>query len=464
MAEIKENITQEELKMLIEKWKPILEAKNAPKLDTKTYNSTAVILENEEKWIRESAMDSAASDMAQFTPILVPAVRRIFPQLLAHQIVGVQPLASPTGYAYALRYAYSNTTGNPVDGLANVDRGMGNPPVWASQAVVFAKYEPKKDDVIKDSAGTEIGTVVYAEENKALVRLKDPSKPINVGDYKIGTNTVTVSFVMQNEAGYNLIFKNYSGPYDTATGETLGEEMKTMKTTIERIAVEAKTRKLKAEYTFEFAQDLKAVHGLNAEQELINILEYEVTAEIDRELVSAMKAGATIVPDWKYANSPGDQGRWEMEKFRTLFTKITKEANQIAITTRRGTGNFIIASVNVVTALQNLSGFMYAGVPGDLNFGTGIMKVGTLDGKYTIFADTFATQDYVLVGYKGASQFDTGIIYCPYVPLMMQKVIDPSTFQPKIGFMTRYAIANNIFGTNLYYRLFNADFTGSSLA
>jgi hypothetical protein len=250
-------------------------------------------------------------------------------------------------------------------------------------------------------------------------------------------------------------------------------DMRTMKMTVERIQIQAETRKLKAEYTVELAQDLKNVHGLDAEAELINILEYEIGAELDRDLVDLINQKATQTTAWTYGNAPGasstvgfnvSDGRWEAEKIRTLYNRLLREANQIALTTRRGSANFIIASSNVVAALETLQGFMYASVPGQVKPTLGVAKVGTLDGRFTVYMDTFAYYDYITLGYKGSSAFDAGIIYCPYVPLQMQKVVDPDTFQPKIGFMTRDAIAGNLFGVQNYYRSFAVDFTGSSFA
>ena len=290
------------------------------------------------------------------------------------------------------------------------------------------------------------------------------------GTYTVDADDITISYVMNNEAGYNLIFKNYSGWYTTAVGETkgtAGNEMNSMKMSLERKSVEVQTSKLKAEYTIELAQDLKNVHGLDAEAELINILDYEITAEKDRRLVDQINAVATVSTPWVYGavgNASGTaDGRWEQEKFRTLYTKIIKEANQIAITTRRGAGNFIIGSINAITALEGLSSFMYSAVPGQVQAGIGIVKVGTLDGRFSVYIDTFAFTDYITVGYKGQSQFDTGVVYCPYIPLMMQKVVDPKTFQPKIGFMERSATMTNLYGANNYYRRFACDFTGSTL-
>ena len=244
---------------------------------------------------------------------------------------------------------------------------------------------------------------------------------------------------------------------------------------MERTTVTAQTRKLKAEYTLEMAQDLKSMHNMDAESELMNVLQYEIAAEIDRDLVAAINNNATQVTGWAYGNV-GPQtntawnadGQWEVEKFRTLYTRVIKEANRIAITTRRGPGNFIICSVNVVSALEGLNNFLYSSVPNDVGPVGGVTKVGTLDGRFSVYVDTFSdlssTGDYVTVGYKGPSVLDSGVIYCPYIPLMMQKVIHEETFQPAIGVLTRSAIAYNMNGTQNYYRLIPTDFSNSQLA
>jgi hypothetical protein len=246
--------------------------------------------------------------------------------------------------------------------------------------------------------------------------------------------------------------------------------MKSMKMSLERFAVETQSRKLKAEYSMELAQDLKNIHGMDAEAELINILEYEISAELDRELCDAIHQNCTPAGTWAYgttgnivANTVNTaDGRWEIEKFRTLYTRIIREANAVALQTRRGSANFIICSLNVASALETLSNFMYSAIPGNVEPQLGVAKVGTLDGRFTVYLDTFATTDFFIVGYKGNSAFDTGIIYCPYVPLQIQKVTDPNTFQPLIGFMTRDAIVGNLWGAERYYRKVKVDFTGSS--
>jgi hypothetical protein len=508
--------------ILLEKWNDLIVAEGPKLKPVQDADTMAQVLENQEEYSLKEEQ-SNTSDMAPFFPILVPATRRIFPGLLANDIVGVQPLNGPTGYAYAIRFRYGDGAGpvsgpsaNPrdyldyynngaaVDGTdASLQRGDSfGGPRFRSWGLVLANegfdgagaagataqvYFYAADGV---TLGSEGGTVTYGEPGRVLVTLDadfifgSSQLPISGGKAEVGGVDVDMYLALGNEAGFNLIFRNYAAKVTTSRGEQLGQgygdtyqqridEIKTMKMSLERVATEAMTRKLKAEYSMELAQDLKNVHGLDAEQELINIIEYEVAAEIDRELVDKINALAVpSVRPWVYALSTSNiaagsnvsDGRWEQEKFRTLYTRIVKEANTIALTTRRGSGNFIICSTNVATALETLSSFMYSAVPGTVTAGTGVSKVGVLDGRFTVYVDTFAMIDYVTVGYKGPGAFDTGLVYCPYVPLMVQKVVDPNSFQPKIGFMTRYALVENLFGAENYYRRFLVDFAGSSLA
>lgn len=463
--------------ILVEKWSELIESDKAPLVQAKEV--MAQLLENQEVSMNES---SVAADIAQYTPILVPAVRRIFPNLLANELVGVQALKQPTGYAYALRYVYGDGTGQTPTDRGAFNRGLTTGgAVFTDVGLILANTTafPTVASII--SANGVSGTVKYSEAGRTLVSFSsgaDAITAIAVGGAVFGTGfsaTTTVAG-FQNEAGFNLIFKGYAGnagatTWTTAAGETAGANIKNLNLKIERASVEAQTRRLKAEYTLEMAQDLKNIHGLDAEKELINIMEYEIGAELDRELVDLMNAKATVTPTWSYGGaglvtySPTGttpDGRWEAEKIRTLYNRLLREANQIALSTRRGSANFIIASSNVVAALETLQGFMYASVPGQVKPVLGVAKVGTLDGRFTVYMDTFAFTDYVTLGYKGSNTYDSGIIYCPYVPLQMQKVVDPVTFQPKIGFMTRDAIAGNMFGVQNYYRKFLVDFTGSS--
>jgi hypothetical protein len=464
----------------------------------------AQLLENQEQWLTEN--QTAAADIGVFTPILVPTVRRIFPALVANQIVGVQPMSGPTGYAFAWRASYAGD--KSIDGTMDksvqpLHRGQTENsiqgPQFKSVVVLHTAFTTASNiavgDTVRntDSSGGDVhGTVKYFESTDGYVKVlieyamtndtidfaitADPSQPVYYSSTLTAARIVVALY--NNEAGYNMILRNYAGPVTTAAGEVLGEsgtEMKQMRVHMERVTVTAQTRKLKAEYTLEMAQDLKSMHGLDAEAELMNVLQYEIAAEIDRDLVAAINNNATVTNTWAYG-AVGAQtntawnadGQWEIEKFRSLYTRVIKEANRIAVTTRRGPGNFIICSVNVVSALEGLNNFLYSAVPNDVGPVGGVTRVGTLDGRFSVYVDTFSdlssTGDYVTVGYKGPSNLDSGVVYCPYIPLMMQKVIHEETFQPAIGVLTRSAISYNLFGTNNYYRQIPVDFTNSQLA
>jgi hypothetical protein len=490
-------------KRLVEKWNQLLEAKTEtikPVTDRDQKAIIAQLLENQENWLNENQV--AASDIGVFTPILIPTTRRIFPALLANQIVGVQPMSAPTGYAFAWRASYAgdkSATGSVDQAVQPLHRGQTedsiNGPQFKSVVLLHASFTGNiaVGDEVRDASsggGNLHGLVKYFENTDGYVKVlveygmtgDSINFPIAAGDtvyYETAdaTGRATVS-LFNNETGYNLILRNYAGPVTTAAGEVLGEtgtEMKQMRVQMERVTVTAQTRKLKAEYTLEMAQDLKAMHNMDAEAELMNVLQYEIAAEIDRDLVAAINNNATSTNGWVYGNVGAQtntawlaDGQWEVEKFRSLYTRVIKEANRIAVTTRRGAGNFIICSTNVVSALEGLNNFLYSSVPNDVGPVGGVTRVGTLDGRFSVYVDTFSdlssAGDYITVGYKGPSNLDSGVIYCPYIPLMMQKVIHEETFQPAIGVLTRSAIAYNLLGTNNYYRQIPVDFTNSQLA
>lgn len=500
--------------VLLEKWTPLIESKKAKPVKDK--EAMALVLENQEKWLFNEESSTALTDIAQYTPIIVPAVRRIFPNLLANEIVGVQPMNGPTGYAYALRYSYEGAKGK-----LNLNGGAINYPGAPNALDASQVQKPNQDfgsavlvltgtvnvvngaDVMIDvdgagaGAGVKYGTVAYSEVDlgqgltKVMIDFTGASVATNSTTFKavldgLDKGTTTISFgaaaavigtgfqvvgYFNNEAGFQLIFKNYIARKTTSDAEYMDRsQMKSMKMSLERFAVETQSRKLKAEYSVELAQDLKNVHGMDAEAELINILEYEISAELDRELCDAIHANCTPAGVWNYGTTGNSvantvntaDGRWEIEKFRTLYSRIIREANAVALQTRRGSANFIICSLNVASALETLSNFMYSAVPGNVEPQLGVAKIGTLDGRFTVYLDTFATTDFFIVGYKGNSAFDTGIIYCPYVPLQIQRVVNPDNFQPLIGFMTRDAIVGNLWGAERYYRKVKVDFTGSS--
>jgi len=406
----------------IKKWAPVLEhTDEAPITDSYKKAVTAKLLENTEVALREQAVASNfgslqeadgnmnTSAVSNFDPVLISLVRRAMPNLIAYDVAGVQPMSGPTGLAFAMKAKFGD--GNAITGA----------PSGAQPEALF-----NEADTDFSGTGTHAGDL-----------FDSPEAGITTGT-GLGTNGA-----------------------ETAN---IGAEMGF---SIERASVTAKTRQLKAEYTMELAQDLKAVHGLDAEAELANILSGEILAEINREVIRSMvvtgKVGGVGATEAFDLVADAD-GRWAVEKFQSLIFQIEQEANQIAIDTRRGKGNFVIASSNVASALAASGKLTFGGSEGLNVDASGNTFAGTLNGRLKVYVDPYAGTDYVTVGYKGDSAYDAGLFYCPYVPLTMVRAVGENSFQPKIAFKTRYGlIANPIIGavsgigdakSNPYYRTF----------
>ena len=427
---------------LTEKWAPVLGHEGAGSIkDNYRKAVTAVLLENQERFMREergmlaeaggaagniagaigtgglsgSGTATSVGGLAGFDPVMISLIRRAMPNLVAYDICGVQPMSGPTGLIFAMKSHYEGRGG--VEALYN---------------------EPDSDF----SAGYDASANAYDTANPVA-----GSNPGLLNDTPVGTYDRGVT------------------PMARADAEALGESNKLfreMSFSIEKTAVTAKSRALKAEYTLELAQDLKAIHGLDAEQELANILSSEILAEINREVVRTVYTVAKPGAQNNTAN-PGrfdldvdSNGRWSVEKFKGLMFQVERDANAIAQETRRGKGNFIITSADVASALamsgtlDYTSGLTGAGGPsiGEVD-DTGNLLVGTMNGRIKVYVDPYSANlsnsHYYVVGYKGTSAYDAGLFYCPYVPLQMVRSIGPDTFQPKIGFKTRYGMVANPF-------------------
>lgn len=386
-----------DLKKLMVKWGDILNEGSEFKTE-KIKKITALMLENQANYLMETggstqgAFDPAGgyASSGEFHKIAVPMVRRTFPELVAHEIVGVQPLTGPVGLAFALRFK----AGQAYDGTVGTEVGYNT---------IDSNYSGSASGGMTTEEGERLGS--------------------NSGD----------------TLGYGL-------------GIGSGQQISELNFTIEKAQVEATTRKLRSRWSMEVAQDLKAMHGLDLEEEMMDVLAYEITAEIDREIIATIRAAATA-DTWDYTSDA--DGRWEVEKYRNLYMKILKRSNDIAKNTRRGPGNFIVASPSVCASIESMSSFTTAPVPNDVNTAiTGVSRLGSLDGRMVIYRDTFATVDEVVIGYKGPSEYDTGVIYLPYIQLMSSKATFEESFNPTIGLMSRYAIHSHIFGaSNYYYRI-----------
>jgi hypothetical protein len=402
------------------KWQPVLEHPDLPKI-TDSYRRavTSVILENQERAAKEDAAflseaaptNSTGSAISNWDPILISLVRRAMPNLIAYDIAGVQPMTGPTGLIFAMRSRYTSQTG--------------------SEAMFD---EADSDFSGRNAAGSSVdgySSTAHSGSNPAVLNDGSP------GTYTKGTAMTTAAA--------------------EALGDASGNAFAEMAFSIEKSTVTAKSRALKAEYTMELAQDLKAIHGLDAETELANILSAEILAEINREVVrtiyiNAEKGAAVNTTTAGIFDLDTDSnGRWSVERFKGLMFQLERDANRIAQRTRRGKGNMIICSSDVASALQMAGVLDYTpALNNNLNVDdTGNTFAGVLNGRYKVYIDPYsansAAKQYYVVGYKGTSPYDAGMFYCPYVPLQMVRAVGQDTFQPKIGFKTRYGLIANPF-------------------
>jgi hypothetical protein len=466
---------------LLEKWAPVLEYSSdsvKPIEDDHTRLNTAILLENQEKWCIEEANsagsggslgsgttmgsvygpnagaenigsgDTYANGDARLPKVLIPMIRRTFPELITNEIVGVQPMSGPVGLAFALRYAYqSQDLGSGIDG-SSVATGTGagspnsNTNVYSGQGGL---------------PGDELG-----------YQLLDTRFTGTSSERLSGSADWTFADQDQGVAQILSAFE--------ITGNIPQVEVK-----FEKTAVEAGTRRLGARWSVELEQDLKNMNGIDIDAEITNAMSYEIQAEIDREMLMRMiqsalgagyGAGYTI---WTPASA---DGRWLVERNRDFYQRLIIEANRIAVRNRRGSANFVVATPRVCAILEMLPEFQWVPVQGDVNTQpVGIAKIGSIGGRFNVYRDTRTevqngavyssdnareysnntasgtSIEYALLGYKGPEFYDTGIIYCPYIPVMVQRTIGPNDFAPRVGLLTRYGVVDNIFGANLYYHV-----------
>ena len=407
---------------LQEKWQPVLEHPELPKIsDSYRRAVTTVILENQEKALNEDKnfltetaptnFSGGNASIDTWDPILISLVRRSMPNLIAYDICGVQPMTGPTGLIFAMRARFASADG--AEALAD---------------------EAIPDISNQNAAGTIGGGDIGATETNPAVLNDSP-----VGTYTSATGQTTVQGEALGDSGTNAFAQ--------------------MAFSIEKHTVTAVTRAMKAEYTMELAQDLKAIHGLDAETELANILSAEILAEINREVVrniyvSAVK-GATVNTTTAgiFDLDTDSNGRWSVEKFKGLMFQLERDSNAIGQQTRRGKGNIILCSADVASALQMAGVLDYTpALSNNLNVDdTTTTFAGVMNGRYKVYVDPYAANvsasQYYVAGYKGTSPYDAGMFYCPYVPLQMVRAVGENTFQPKIGFKTRYGMASNPFST-----------------
>ena len=434
------------------KWQPVLEH---PELDAikDPYKKavTALVLENQQKAILQERMQlnetltdggptNVAGGVKNYDPILISLVRRALPNLIAYDVAGVQPMTGPTGLIFAMRARYDNQTGS--EAFFNEANTVFTGNVSTSNPYGFG-----------GTAATDANT--------------NPAAYGNINQTVNGSNTFTSGIGMSTSSAELL-------------GSENGANFQQMAFSIEKVSVTAQSRALKAEYSLELAQDLKAIHGLDAETELSNILSTEILAEINREVIRTIyavaKAGAQYGTQTAgiFNLDTDSNGRWSVERFKGLIFQIERDANVIAKQTRRGKGNVLIVSSDVASALAMAGVLQYTpALSADLQVDdTGNTFAGLLHGRIKVYIDPYFggytdNTELVTVGYKGSSPYDAGIFYCPYVPLQMVRAVDQFTFQPKIGFKTRYGMVANPFAeglqagngrlvtrSNVYYRIF----------
>ena len=434
---------------LIEKWSPVLDHESAPSIDDRYRKAvTARLLENQEQALREEQQQaqgnfiseaaaannigsgSAPNNIGTFDPVLISLVRRAMPNLIAYDIAGVQPMTGPTGLIFAMKSKYSSQSGT---------------------------------EALYNEADTDFsGTGTHEADPTGLQGVTDTDTDGTIADHDVvsgfgsGLGTAAAERLGVGESG------------DGSFGE--------MAFTIEKATVTAKSRALKAEYTMELAQDLKAVHGLDAEGELANILSAEILAEINREVIRSILKTAKIGALQSSTATSGifdvatdSDGRWMVEKFKGLIMQLEREANVIAKETRRGKGNFVLCSSDVASALAAAGLLDYTpALSANLNVDdTGNTFAGVLNGRMKVYIDPYSTVDFACVGYRGSNPYDAGLFYCPYVPLTMVKAVGENDFQPRMGFKTRYGMIANPYvaidgtlgtaRTNQYFRIFRVD-------
>ena len=452
-------IDQERAGVLLEKWAPVLDysSDNVKAItDDHSRLNTAILLENQESWcLKENnvaapggvfgsslqggagqggaltpASDFYAGGDARLPKILIPMIRRTFPELITNEIVGVQPMSGPVGLAFAMRYKYEQDSlgADGIDGHAS------------------GKVNTQSGLTGGGSDGDEVGyqqldTRFTGTESAGLTGGSE------IGDF------------IDDDKGVAKLLKDYE----------LTGKIPQMVVSFEKTAVEAGTRRLAARWSVELEQDLKNMNGIDIDTELTNAMSYEIQAEIDREMLMRMvqvaannAAGGKGVSTWSPASA---DGRWLAERNRDLYAKIIVEANRIAIRNRRGAANFLVATPRVCAILEMLPEFQWMQVQGNVNTQpVGIARVGNLGGRFNVYRDTRTEAqfedgkrserlEYILLGYKGPEFYDTGIIYCPYIPVMVQRTVGPNDFAPRVGLLTRYGVVDNIFGAELYYHV-----------
>lgn len=441
------------LEMLIEKYeeKHLKDREGYPHLN---YAKKAVMAQLYENYFNAKLAESTVTgDVDKFDPMVLPAIRRGVPNLVPMDIFGTQPFTQPSGLFFCLRAVHQNTTAYPIKRSNSVALILADATNFTENGAIST-----------NGTGAGVGTVRYKEGNKLLVQITSGTFAAgdsvdNVSSYS--SAETTVSSVFDNEAMYRYIFSNYMGFTSVAASE-FATNQREMGIKIDKVSATADSYKLKAKYSDTLMQDMRAQQGMDAEQELIRIMSREAMIEQNRKFIDYLNVKAALggTTAWNHASLAygGDaDGRWAAEKIFSFYQYINKIANQIVKTTLQGRGNFLVCSLDVASMLETLRHWKASTISdgiGDVDLGQNAF-VGTLGGKYKVYVDMYADSDYVTIGYKGASEWDAGIYYGPYVPLYLKRGQGEEDGEPRLFFHTRYALADNPFGAHLYYRKIN---------
>ena len=505
-------IDQDRAKVLLEKWAPVLDytSKNVAAIeDEHTRLNTAMLLENQEAYcLREANVaggggsvfgqgaggengafgnavgntDFYAGGDSRLPKILIPMIRRTFPELITNEIVGVQPMSGPVGLAFALRYKYSNQTlgGNTQDasGSQTVNNSTVTPvySAYSNGVGVGAAIGYVQGGAFIPAPGIHSqSTVTYQGSAAGVGYGKSPQGNDELGWQHLDsryTGVRAANGALSGNAEWNFADQD-QGVAEILKNFEINSNIPTVEVSFEKTAVEAGTRRLGAKWSVELEQDLKNMNGIDIDAEITNAMAYEIQAEIDREMIIRMiqtSLNGGFGKGYSIWSPQSADGRWLVERNRDFYQRVIIEANRIAIRNRRGPANFIVGTPRVCAIFEMLPEFQWVTVQGNVSTqSTGVAKVGSLGGRFQVYRDTRTevqnsgvygdvgytgqTQgvEYALLGYKGTEFYDSGIIYCPYIPVMIQRTIGPNDFAPRVGLLTRYGVVDNIFGAALYY-------------
>ncbi len=484
-------INPSKVKQLCEKWAPVLNfesASVAPITNDRTRINTAMLLENQERycltegnvagdggvfgtgassWGNDwNAKGTPGTDVyapkdARLPKILIPMIRRTFPELISNEIVGVQPMGGPVGLAFALRYKYSTESlGYGIDGKfdSSGNKEAGNKGGWGVDSVAKDQFNPTTNGKFANEIGYQkLDTRFTGASAGYLSGMADTAAITDADLTAAGGEASDRWNFAEEDAGVAALLNDYE-----ITGNIPQVEI-----SFEKTAVTAGTRRLGARWSVELEQDLKNMNGIEIDTELTGAMSYEIQAEIDREMITRILQVALNAKQFCFWNAASADARWSMERSRDFYQHLILEANKIGLRNRRGSANFIVCTPTVAAMIEAMPEFVGGPVNGNVDTQpVGIAKVGSLarrfnvyrdtrtpvqTGEYGYHPDTRTPVEYALLGFKGSEYYDTGLIYCPYIPIMVQRTLGPNDFAPRVGMLTRYGVVDNIFGANLYY-------------